>query len=191
MYFLDFDRTLFDTDAFNTSLIDEPGCKAFAEELRTVITAGRDDTLTGGTARIQAWEKVAHAVESGTLSFAPGYLKRFLYQDVAEFMRSLGNEALIISFGDAEWQKAKIESALADVVRVTTLYTGHTPKAEYLASWPGYYGQEAAFVDDRVAELELLHDAFPALRLFEMRRDGKEGDGRWPVIRSLSDLPSA
>lgn len=189
MYFLDFDRTLFDTDTFNSTLPDEPGCAAFADELRAVVAAGRDETITGGEARAAAWDKLRTAVEGKTLSFAPGYLTRFLYPDVAECMRGLGNEAIVITYGSKTWQQAKVESALADIVRVTALYTDAAPKADYLASWPGYYGQEAIFVDDRAAELELLAERFPHLKLYEIRRDGKDGDGRWPVIRSLSELP--
>jgi hypothetical protein len=62
-------------------------------------------------------------------------------------------------------------------------------KGEFLKHWPGYYGQEAIYADDRAYELEVMAGAFPAMRIFEMRRDGKEGDGRWPVIRTLHDLP--
>lgn len=188
-YFLDFDRTLFDTDAYNLSLVDEPGCAPFKKELEAVIAKDRDQTLTGGFDRIAAWNKVSDVLSCGLLSFTPGYLARFLYPDVAEFLRMLGNEAIIITYGDLTRQKAKVESALAGIVRVTTLYTQERSKAEYLEFWPGYNGEESIFVDDRVAELEALSQKYPNLRLYEMRRDGGEGDGRWPVVRSLNDLP--
>ncbi|MDE1966136.1 MAG: hypothetical protein KGI41_02765 [Patescibacteria group bacterium] len=189
LYFLDFDRVLFDTDAYNASLPDEPGCAPFADELRAVVSEKRDETLTGGAARIAAWEKVSDALSSGALTFAPGYLSRFVYKDVPELLRGLGNEAVIITYGEYERQRAKVESALSGIVRLTVLYTKDVPKAGFLASWPGYNGQKAVFVDDRVAELEALGARFPALALYEMRRDGKKGDGRWPVLRSLAELP--
>ena len=189
MYFLDFDRTLFDTDAYNTSLVDEAGCAPLKEDLARVLSVGRDDTLVPPPERARVWELISDAIRAGTLSFAPGYLKRFLYADVSETLRGLGNEALIITYGEELRQRVKVESALADVVRLTALYTGDKSKAEYLATWPGYYGQEAIFVDDRSVELEALAEKFPQLKLYEMRRDGKEGDGRWPVVRSLSELP--
>ncbi len=189
MYFLDFDRTLFDTDAYNASLIDEEGCAPFRDELERVVRAGRDETLVGGAERMMTWEKVSNAVRCGALAFPEGYLSRFLYGDVTELLRNLGNEAVIVTFGEVERQRVKVESALAGVVRLTVLYTGDKPKAEYLSSWPGYYGQEAVFVDDRAVELEGLAGAYPSLKLYEMRRDGGQGDGRWPVIRSLSELP--
>lgn len=189
LYFLDFDRVLFDTDAYNASLADEPACTQFADELRAVISLSRDETLTGGGERERAWEKVSEALRIGALTFAPGYLARFVYKDVSEFLRSAGNEAVIVTYGEETRQRAKIESALAGVVRLTTLYTGDVPKARYLASWPGYHGQKAVFVDDRIAELEELAARFPSLSLYEMRRDARGGDGRWPVIHSLAELP--
>lgn len=202
IYFLDFDRTLFDTDAFNASLPDEPGCAAFADELREVIAQGRDQTLTGGENRLRAWKKVSEALQDGTLAFSPGYLERFLYADAKEFLRSLGNEAIVITYGDEHLQRMKVESALANVVRVTTVYTGTVPKAEFLSSWPGYHGQEAVFVDDRDAELIELARKYPNMKLFKMHRAGArtaprsvegaplfESEGRWKLIRSLSELP--
>jgi FMN phosphatase YigB (HAD superfamily) len=189
MYFLDFDRTLFDTDAYNRSLLDEPGCADFRDELAAILPLKRDNTVVPPPERERVWALISKAFESGALSFAPGYLSRFLYADVVETLRGLGNEALIITYGEATRQRLKIESALADVVRLTVLYTEDKPKVDFLAEWPGYYGSDAVLVDDRPAELGPLSEKFPNLRLFEMRRDGGAGDGRWPVIRSLTELP--
>jgi hypothetical protein len=189
MYFLDFDRALFDTDAYNQGLPDEGGCAPFAETLRTALKEGRDETLTGSTERQEAWKLVSEAIHSGALTFAPGYLSHFLYTDVPEFLREMGNEAIIVTYGEKERQRIKIESALAGVVRLTVLYTEHMSKASFLKVWPGYHGGPAIFVDDRVAELAELSTSFPKMKLFEMRRDGGAGDGRWPVIHSLAELP--
>jgi FMN phosphatase YigB (HAD superfamily) len=188
-YFLDFDRTLFDTDAFNASLPEEPGCALFADELRSVLAQKRDQTLTGGTERILAWQKVTDALRSGALSFPPGALEKYLYTDAAEALRRLGNAAVIVTFGEPDRQKAKVESALARVAPVTAVYTGTASKAEFLSTWAEYHGEEAVFVDDRVHELAALSAAFPSMRLYEIRRDGAEGDGRWPVITSIAELP--
>lgn len=188
-YFLDFDRTLFATDAYNASLPDEPALTPFAEQLRATIAQGRDQTLSGGTERIEAWEKVSDAIRSGALTFPPGVLARFLYADVPEFLRALGNEAIIVTYGEVERQRIKIESALAGIPRITALYTGTVMKSDFLRTWSGYNAGPSLFVDDRPAELEGLAATFPDMKLYEMRRDGKEGDGRWPVIYSLTDLP--
>ncbi len=189
LYLLDFDRTLFDTDDYNRMLVTEPACAPFADELRAVLSEDRDETLHGSRERLEAWHKVSEAIRSGALTFAPGELARFLYPDVPEFLRGMGNEAVIMTLGEIERQRVKITSSLADVVRLTVLYTGKELKAEYLSEWPGYYGQQALLVDDRAVELEALAERFPALSLYEMRRDGAPGDGRWPVVRSLTELP--
>lgn len=187
-YFLDFDRTLFDTDAFNAALPDEPGCAEFSEELRAVVARGRDETLTGGAARAAAWKKLDEAVVDGRLSFAPGYLSRFLYGDVLEGLSTLGSNAAIITFGNRRWQQAKVESALPEC-GLDVVYVDSSFKAEAFAVMEGFVAENSVLVDDRVAELAAVAEALPALQLFEMRRDGREGDGRWPVIRSLSELP--
>lgn len=189
IHFLDFDRTVFDTDSFLKELPNMPGCAPFREEILSVVSEG--DTVAMDKGRHAVWNKVSKAIGSGELAFSPGELGRFVYPDAFEMLRSLGNEAIIITFGEVLRQKAKVESALANVVRVTVLYTGDTMKGEFLKTWPGYYGQEAIYADDRAYELEVMAKAFPLMRIFEMRRDQKEGDGRWPVIRTLNDLPSA
>lgn len=107
------------------------------------------------------------------------------YADAPEFLRALGNEAIVVTHGT----EASVRAALAGTVRLTVLPVGASSKAQYLAGWPGYAGGEAVFADDDPRELEELGAAFPLMKLYEMRRDGAPGDGRWPVIRSLSELP--
>jgi len=189
MYFLDFDRTLFDTDAYNRALADEPACAPFRDDILRIASTPYGVLGSKSPERKAVWDKVSKVFESGALTFAPGYLSRFLYADVPEFLREMGNEALIMTYGEPLRQQMKIDSALAGVVRLTILYTGEASKAEFLATWPGYHGGPAFFVDDRPAELTELAAAFPSLKLYEMRRDGGAGDGRWPVIHSLSELP--
>ncbi|MGB4076504.1 MAG: hypothetical protein WBK28_02250 [Minisyncoccia bacterium] len=173
IHFLDFDRTLFNTDAFKEYLAVRENDSRITEEPEIDVGKSLDEQ-----------------VQRGELSFAPGELVPFIYPDVPEFLRQLGNEAIIITFGNTALQQLKVTNALAGSVRVTALYTGDVLKGEFLKKWPGYYGQEAFFVDDRVHELEIMSTLFPAMRTFEMRRDGAPGDGRWYVVHSLSDLPA-
>ncbi len=194
-YFLDFDRTLFDTDAFNASLPDEPGCAAFKDDLERVLAQGRDDTLAPPEQRAIVWERITQALNSGELSFAPGYLERFVYPDVAAFFSRIDDEAIVVTYGEETRQRAKIESALANVTSVPVLYTGELPKAEFLASWSGYSGEEAYFIDDRTPELVRISERFPALTLYRMQRNGarttieeQEQETRWTDIHSLAEL---
>ncbi len=189
MYFLDFDRTLFDSDAYNRSLIDEPGCAPFKEEIRAVLEQGREHSLSGGKQRQIVWDKLSEAIASGAVVFPPGHLTRFLYADVAEFLRGLGNEAVIVTFGQIDRQRVKVESSLAGIPRVTAWYTGDMPKADFMKEKLGSYSAPLYFVDDHPLEIARMQELCPQVTLFEMRRDGKEGDGRWPVVRSLTELP--
>ncbi len=187
-YFLDFDRTLFDTDAFNASLVDEPGCAPFADVLRATVAKKRDDTLSGGAGRQEAWRLVSEALLYGDLTFPPGHLSRFLYPEVLSVLEVLATDAVIMTYGDIELQRVKIKSALPGLV-ARVIYTGDKSKAVVLAE-EGFTGT-ALFIDDRAVELAACAASFPELTLFEIRRDGRPGDGRWPVIRSLQELPVA
>lgn len=188
-YFLDFDRTLFDSDAYNEYLLTLPACAPFHNELREVIEQGRDETKLSSMARVAVWDKLSDVLKSGELTFAPGELSQFVYHDVPEFLRHMGNEAIIITYGEKTRQKAKLESALTGTVRLTVLYTEGLLKAEYLEKYSHLVPAQAIFVDDLAEHLKGVEAAFPHVSLFEMRRDGKEGEGRWKTIHSLTELP--
>lgn len=189
LYFLDFDRTLFDSDAYNEYLLKHPAVAPLVDTYGEEFALERDPTKVPGTRRIAFWDEVSKLIDEGVLSYAPGELAMFVYPDVPEVLRSLGNEAVIITYGKKNRQKAKIESALSGVVRLTVLYTDDMLKGEYLAAYPHLVPLEACFVDDVADHLEGIEKNFPHMRLFEMRRDGGDGTGRWPVIRSLTELP--
>lgn len=169
--FLDFDRTLFDTDAFK-------------EYLRT-----RDHTN-----RIIASDENGLAREldmrasAGALSFAPGELSPFVYADASEYLRLHGDEVVIVTFGNPALQKIKIASALEGMPRISVLYTGDEMKGPYLKD-RCERGASPFFVDDTPLQLESVARECPGLALYEMRRDGGAGDGRWPVVRSFRELP--
>lgn len=172
MYFLDFDRTIFDTDAFYRHLVQHP---------LSTIRSARDDH--------DAVEKLVQAVEEGEIEFPEGALARFVFPDAAQFLRDVGNGAMILTFGYERIQKFKVKSALAGIPRIAVMYTDHVDKGDYLAPHIGMYGASPIFVDDTVLQLENMTARCPSVRCFEMRRDGAPGDGRWPVIASLAELP--
>lgn len=120
--------------------------------------------------------------------FAPGALARFLYPDAAQFLRDKENAATVITFGDPLRQRAKVESAFFGIPRTSVMYTDGVRKGAYLTPHTHLHAG-ALLVDDTPAELEVLAERCPGLALYEMRRDGRPGDGRWPVVRSLAELP--
>ena len=173
MYFLDFDRTLFDTNAFIESLRVRP----------------ETESLFTDEANMSIAQTLGRMSETGAFSFSAGELSRFVYPDVPEFLRMLGNEATIVTSGNPVFQQMKIASALAGIPRISALYVGDEPKGPFLALRHASYGGTQIFTDDRPVELESVAEHCPSIRLFEIRRDGTLGDGRWPIIHSLSELP--
>ncbi len=172
MYFLDFDRTVFDTDAFYVSLKEHP-------VLAPLHARAAED-------RAQFVREVL-ALES--FAFTPGELSRFVYEDAARFLRDRENGVMLITYGNPTFQRMKVESAIFGIPRISTIYTGDVRKGDFIAPHIGMYGKSPVFVDDTPLELEILATQAPGAELYEMRRDGGEGDGRWSTLRSLSDLP--
>lgn len=189
-YFLDFDRTLFDTDAYYPYLLKKSAIAPIHDQLEAIIAGKRDQTLTGGIERIDAWDRVSALIKEDMLTFEPSELRPFVYPDVFERLRVIGAETVILTFGERERQRIKIESGLADVSVREVHYIEQGSKAEFLvAAGSSKKDESTIFVDDRPVELEAMAIAFPETMLYEMRRDGGAGDGRWPVIRSLTELP--
>ncbi|HRH55583.1 MAG TPA: hypothetical protein PK609_01830 [Candidatus Paceibacterota bacterium] len=114
--------------------------------------------------------------------------ERRLYADAASFLRDKENAATIITSAEKESFGVVIKEALEGIPRMSVIYTEGTKKGEFLAPHPHLHA-DALLVDDSPAELEVLAHTCPDLALYEMRRDGGVGDGRWPVLRSLSELP--
>lgn len=171
-YFLDFDRTLFDTDAFIAYLNDD-----------------RPDTGAAGKPSEETLAAYLEAkARAGELAFQPGELRRFVYPDVLGFLRAKGDAAVILTYGNPALQKLKVENALADVADMSALYTGDIRKGEYMKGRLDAY-PSSLLADDKEIELVSMSEHCPQVALYEIRRDGKPGDGRWPVIRSLIELP--
>ncbi len=167
-YYLDFDRTVFDTASFYIDVRERfPGASHLSNE--------------------EFGAYLNDAIDSGELSFEPGELSRYLFPDAARFLRDKENAASIVTFGNQKLQEAKVKSAIYGIPRIAAMYTGGMHKGTYLAPHTHLH-TDALFVDDTAAELEILESSCPGIRLYEMRRDGGAGDGRWPVIRSFAEV---
>lgn len=119
--------------------------------------------------------------------YAPGELSRFLYPDAASFLREKENAVTIITRDTEEAAGPVTKSALYGIPRMSVMYTEGKPKGEFLAPHTHLHA-DALLADDSVAELETLAATCPGIVLYEVRRDGAEGGGRWPSIRTLSDI---
>lgn len=114
---------------------------------------------------------------------------RYLYPDAATFLREKENSVLIVTAMDKERDEEFVQNALAGIPRMSVMYTSGKPKGEFLAPYIGMYGASPVFVDVSVDQLASMALHCPQTQLFEMRRDAREGDGRWPVVRSFPELP--
>lgn len=169
-YFLDFDRTLFDTERFLSYLFAKPECAGLSKPPHKELAADLDAL-----------------VRAGALSFQGGELAQFLFPDVADFIAR--HECTLVTAGPAEWQKAKVESALQGARVFYTGGNGHTPKGPVvLRAMEGLAGP-FCFADDHPVQLESVASSVPAVRVFEMVRYGGAGTGKYPLVRSLAELP--
>lgn len=121
--------------------------------------------------------------------YAPGELSQFLYPDVKGFLLDKGNSAMIITSATEAAFGPVIKSALHGIPRIAVIYTNGAGKGDYLAPHIDMYGQSPIFVDDSIDQLANMTARCPNVRVHEMRRDGGAGDGRWPVVTALSQLP--
>ena len=170
-YFLDFDRVLFDVEAFISVLISRP-------ELADLAEVPYEEFKL----------KVGDRIAEGTLAFAPGELAHFLYPDSVVFLTTHTDAHIITRGVSLPLQKAKVMSAFSGSPPVPVLFTHVMHKGPFILQHPPA-DTSFSFVDDELIELDLMHEAFPAAKIYEIRRDGKEGCGRYPVIRSLTGLP--
>ncbi len=187
-YFLDFDRTLFDTDSFTPTLIDNPACVELKEEIRALVSTPRDSTIQGGTGRVEVWEKLNQLCVDGKLVFAPGELSHFVFPDAVRFLGAHGNESVILSYGHEAWIKSKLGSALAGLSIERVIYAHDREKGIALQPLLKDFVPPYAFVDDLAAQLDSVRTHCPEVSLYEMRRDGKPGSGTHSVIRSFDEL---
>lgn len=190
MILLDFDRTLFDTDAFYKFLINEEACAAYKDELAILFEKKREKVFSTEDERTKLLDRITASIVDGSLQFPPGSLTQFLYPDVVLFLKSMENNAIVITHGERVRQQAKVEGALSGIPRLTIWYTELAPKAEFLAHTTAWLGPKPLLVDDLPQELERVNVTRPDFTLIEMRRDREKGDGRWPVAHSLGELPS-
>lgn len=122
--------------------------------------------------------------------YEPGALAQFVYPDAATFLREKENSAMIITSGSKAREGSLVQSALHGIPRMSVIYTEGMLKGEYLAPFIDMYGASPLFVDDSPEQLASMATFCPKVQLFQMCRiPERKGDGRWPVIQTLAELP--
>lgn len=171
-WFLDFDRTIFDTDRF----------------IRHVHRNNLGSHSLGEGAIGKIWNEL---VKSGKLKFFPGELTSFLYQDALEFFKRHPGECVIMTYNNPALQKAKIKSSFFEVItpEPKVLYTLQQRKGHFLEDILKRFTTPYRFVDDSVDELLLVGKSCMGVEIYEMRRDDKAGMAVYRTLKSFDELP--
>ncbi len=182
-YFLDFDRTLFNFDAFVTVVARESPQLGPAIDQALILPPGAPK-------RQAVWDHLSDLLQSGALVIEPSAVARCVYDDAQSFVARHMPDIVVVTAGDGAFQGYKVKHAFPSASFRDVLFCGERGnKGSVIREWLREDRQDAIFVDDAETELTSVSAACPWIRLFEMRRDGKEGSGNYPVIHSLTELP--
>lgn len=185
-YFVDFDRTVFDTPSFKKAFARRAGIGELLAQAWVVVRAAFNPERTVPLRRIAATAFGTFA-SHGRFGFTPGELKQYLYPDAVSLFGARAADITIITYGVQSFITAKVTDALTDVPLRDIIYT-HKKKGPVLREYLANHAEPATFIDDAVFQLESVAKHCPQVTCIEIRRDGKPGDGRWPVIRDFREL---
>lgn len=179
-YYLDFDRTLFRTDDFYHFQKTHPFFCEHVALLQSLI----DNTSTN---RQAVNNTLYNTMQKNGFSFRKGEIAEYVYPDVVPFLNRYKDTVCIITFGHPDYQKMKIDASGLSSYVSELLLVDDVLKGAYFSSREPKES-EFVFVDDSVEQLADVAAHFPNAHVYEIRRDGKAGDGRFPVIHSLAEL---
>ncbi len=186
-YFLDFDRTIYDTDSFKKAIAKRPPLLEIARQGKDVATEFFSSTK--GVARRRSFLRTFGTFAShGRFAFTPDELRGFLYPDAVAFLKT--HSCTIVTYGVRAFITAKVATALTDFPDLHVVYTSRR-KGRTLRQLTKDEPEPCVFVDDKVFQLASVTAWCPKVQCIEIRRDGSKGDGRWPVIRSFNELAGA
>lgn len=185
-YYIDFDRTVYDTESFKKAFARRATIPELFRQLgavlREVFNAERKIPIRRVFTR--AFGTFA---SHGRFGFTPDELKDYLYPDAIAFFHAHAKNTTIVTYGVRAFITAKVANALTDVPLNDIVYT-HQKKGPVLSRLTKGEEGPFVFVDDAGFQLESVSRMCPDIQVIEIRRDGKDGDGRWPVIRSFEEL---
>ena len=183
-YFLDFDRTIFDTPAFKKSVTRRPTMLELLKQAKDVVAS----LFTPETERRLRMFRTALGayLSHGRFMLTPDELKAFLYPDVAAFLSK--HDCTIVTYGVEMFIRAKVTSALTDINIGDVVYTSRKKGRTIRRLTEDKEAGPFVFVDDARFQLESVARWCPEVKVVEIRRDMLPPDGRWPVIRSLDEL---
>lgn len=185
-YYVDFDRTVYDTESFKKAFAKRATIPELFHQLIEVVKEifNRERKVSIRRIFTRAFGTFA---SHGRFGFTPDELKGYLYPDAIAFFHTHAKDTTIVTYGVRAFITAKVANALTDVPLNDIVYT-HQKKGPVLNRLTKGKEGPFVFVDDAVFQLESVSRVCPGIQGIEIRRDEKDGDGRWPVIRSFEEL---
>ncbi len=171
-YFLDFDRTLFDTSAFLSYLINRDKLDYYH-----------------ALSELEMASDLEKRTAEGELAFSEAELVQFLYPDAEAFLAAHHGSIAVVTAGNENLQRAKLANVFTRYASVPLYFTSDERKGPFIARIIAEYPAPYLFADDKSTELDSVALYCPEVELYEVRRDGNPGSGLHAVIRSLSELP--
>lgn len=192
-FFLDFDRTLFDTyrsyQYLSKKLTALPEVKALFDE----VMLGDEKFNLDNPKRGEVSRELERIFTEGLITLEPGEYAEYVYPDAQKFLDIHGEQSIIVTANRAcpSYQQAKLEAsglfAIVQTVCNIPLAGGATKGSEVAALMKEYDGPYF-FIDDHNSQLLAVQKECPDVAVYEMRRDGKSGIDSIPTITSFDEL---
>ena len=190
-YFLDFDRTIFDTESFLPYLAGFPALSHLRTAIHSVLMKGRGQTLSSDEDREELWKTINEMYKDGSLEFKDRELAPFVFPDAVEFLEEHGSQSVVVTSAgfDNLFQERKLTSSgVAALVVHTEFVIAGNPKGPVIAKLLELYPAPYVFIDDLVPQINSVALSCPSVTAYEMRRDRALGAGKYPVIQSFAEL---
>ncbi|NTV40990.1 MAG: HAD family hydrolase [Candidatus Moranbacteria bacterium] len=188
--FIDFDDVLFNTKEFSAYLKEFFVKAGIDQELFQKYYYDPNDQAkdkvrlfdpNGLFSRLEKYEKIDTGKIRHDFATKLQDLERFVFEDVADFLVSMGKENLqLISFGLTSWQQNKIKGSGIDKLVENFVITEKSKAQEIgqlLAQIKLGFEEKIFFIDDRAEHLEDVKKTFPQVTtIFLCRKEGRYCD---------------
>ncbi len=169
---LDFDYTVFDTEAMRRALIEALAVhgvteKRYREVEKKLKENGGLYTLEAHLAEFASGEPTRDMREAayGVLTRA----EEFLFSDVLPWLKEQHkHEVTLLSFGSPDWQARKMRDSGVDMYADEVIATDKD-KADVVKQ---YAGEDVVVINDRGSEIDAMHAVMPQARYVWVRRPG-------------------
>ena len=170
-YILDFDYTLFNTEAMRQALIEALASYGVTEgwyrDTERQVKADGLYTLEAHLALLAKGGAIEQLVETSMKVLENA--EQFVYPDVWPFLKNIQEaDVTILSFGSPVWQDRKIRDSGVGVF-ADHVITTDGDKAESIQQ---YAGREVIVINDRGSEIDSMYSVMPQAKYIWLRRTG-------------------